>query len=216
MDNLRVLVGCEFSGVVREAFNAIHGVHAISCDIIPAQDGRTDYHYQGDVRDIINDWWDLGIFFPPCTYSCNSGVRWMYNTDGTRNLERWEHMVNGATFFKACLDANIPHVACENPIPHKYALEIIGRKYDQIIQPSMFGHTESKATCLWLKNLPPLVATNDVSEIMKTMPKKETQKTHYMSPSPTRGMMRSVTYSGVAQGMTQWAYYLLKNLENGY
>ena len=93
-------------------------------------------------------------------------------------------MERDALLFKATMEANIPMKANENPIMHKYAVEIIGRRQDQVIQPSMFGHTQSKATCLWLQNLPPLVATNDVSEIMKTMSKKETHKIHYMPPSP--------------------------------
>ena len=112
-------------------------------------------------------------------------------------------MEKDALLFKATMDSKIPKVANENPIMHKYAVEIIGRRQDQIIQPSMFGHTESKATCLWLKNLSHLVATNDVSSIMKTMSKKEVQKVHYMPPSKTRWMDRSRTYSGIALAMAQ-------------
>lgn len=205
MNKLRVLVGCEFSGVVRNALNSIHGVYAISCDLLPCDDGMMDYHYQGDIRDLLKDKWDLGIFFTPCTFLCNSGVRWLKN-----NPERWESMKQDAQLFKDCMNADIPFIANENPIPHKYAVELIGRKYDQIIQPYQFGHPERKATCLWLKNLPKLQETNNVKEKMLALPKKESQRIHYMSPSENRQHERSITYSGVAQAMTQWIYYILE------
>lgn len=204
MNKIRVLVGCEFSGVVRNAFNSIHGVYATSCDLLPAKDGMVDYHYQGDVRDILNDGWDLAIFHTPCTYLCNSGVRWLWG-----NQERQEAMIRDAELFRDCMNANIPHIANENPIPHKYAVNLIGRKYDQIIQPWMFGHPESKATCLWLKNLPRIKQTNNVKELMKSLPKKESQRTHYMSPSENRQKERSITLSGPAEAFaTQWSEYL--------
>jgi len=155
-------------------------------------------HIQADILSILTCEWDMAIFFTPCTYLSNSGVRWLHERP-----ERWELMRRDALLFKACMNANIPIIANENPIPHKYALEIIGRKYDQIIQPSMFGHTESKATCLWLKNLQPLIPTNDVTEIMKTLPKREAHRIHHMPPSADRQRKRSETFPGIAEAMAQ-------------
>ena len=190
---MKILVACEFSGIVRSAFNSIHGNYAISCDLLPPEDGMTDYHYQGDVRDILNDGWDMMIFHAPCTYLCNSGVRWLHERP-----ERWEAMREAAEFFKMLLDAPIEKIAGENPIMHKYAREIVGRKYDQIIQPYDFGHPESKATCLWLKNIPPLQATNKVNG--------REQRVWKESPSPTRWMERSRTFPGIAMAMAeQWS-----------
>jgi len=209
-----VLIACEYSGVVREAFRAYHGINAISCDILPPEDGRTDYHYQGDVRDLLKPSykWDAMIFFAPCTYLTNSGVRWLYNSDGTANVGRWINMRDGAQFFNLLLKADIPLIAGENPIQHKHARKLI-RKYDQIIQPYQFGHMEQKATCLWLKGLPKLVETCNVYEQMKALPKKEQQKVHYMSPGPERGLERSRTYSGIAQAMAaQWVPVLIWKL----
>lgn len=210
----RVLIACEFSGIVREAFNSYHGVHAISCDIIPPEDGRVDYHHQGDVREILNDGWDMMLFFAPCTFLANSGVKHLY-IDGKKengiNSERLQSMKNGAKFFNSLLDANIPLIAGENPIQHKHARKLI-RKYDQIIQPYQFGHLEQKSTCLWLKGLPELIETNNVYDEMKKLPKREQQKVHYMSPSDKRGHERSRTYSGIAQAMAaQWVPILLGN-----
>lgn len=124
---MKVLIACEFSGVVREAFNAHHGVHAVSCDILPAEDGRDDVHRQGDVRRILHEGWDMMIAFPPCTYLCNSGVRWL-NPKGTINGARFGHMIIAVEFFNELLEADIPKIAVENPIQHCYARERI-RKY---------------------------------------------------------------------------------------
>ena len=205
---MNVLIGCEFSGVVREAFNAFQGVNAISCDILPPDDGRTDYHYQGDIRELLMERWDLAIFFTPCTYLCNSGVRWLKTEMG-----RWEKMIQDAQLFNDCMNSNIPFIANETPIHHKYARELI-RKYDQIVHPHWFGHPESKATCLWLKRLPKLVKTNDVKHLMDKLPKKEAQRIHYMSPSKDRGKERSVTFSGIARAMAeQWIPFVQKQIE---
>ena len=146
---MRVLVACEFSGIVRDAF-AAKGHNAWSCDILPSE--RPGNHHQSDVLDIINNGWDLIIAHPPCTYLCNSGVRWLHERE-----ERWDQMREGAEFFKKMLKARCPKIAVENPIMHKYAVEIIGHRQDQVIQPWMFGDNESKAVCLWLKGLPKLV-----------------------------------------------------------
>lgn len=197
---MKILIGCEESAIVREAFSKL-GHDAWSCDLLPSRiPGK---HIQADILTVLNDGWDLAIFHTPCTYLSNSGVRWLYNRDGSRNQKRWELMERDAWLFKKTMDANIPMKANENPIMHKYAIEIIGRRQDQIIQPYMFGHTESKATCLWLHNLPPLFAINDVREIMKKLPKRETQRIHYLPPSPNRSRERSRTFLGIADAMAQ-------------
>ncbi len=152
---MKVLVACEFSGIVREAFKK-KGHDAWSCDILPTEiEGN---HIQGDVLNILDDGWDLMVAHPPCTYLCNSGVCWLYER-GTKNknLDRWDKMREEAMFFKKLLDCDIPKKAIENPIMHKYSKEIIGENQTQIIQPWQFGHGETKATCLWLKGLPKLV-----------------------------------------------------------
>lgn len=195
---MRVLVACEYSGKVREAFRA-KGHDAWSCDLLPADDG-SPYHIQGDVLEILNDGWDLLIGHPPCTYLCNSGVSWLHKIP-----ERWDQMREGAEFFKALWDSDIPKIAIENPIMHKYAKEIIGSNQTQLIQPYQFGHPESKATCLWLKGLDPLVETDNVKEVWKSLPKKEAQRLHMLPPSADRWKLRSETYQGIADAMAeQW------------
>jgi hypothetical protein len=140
------------------------------------------------------------IAHPPCTYLTNAGVTWL-----TRIPGRKQQMIDGAKFFKALLDAPMPLIAVENPIMHKYAVEIIGRRQDQVLQPWMFGHTERKATCLWLKNLPKLVPTNNVREEMLKLPKNKQQRLHYLPPSPERWKLRSTTFQGIANAFAnQW------------
>jgi len=193
-EDIRLLVMGEFSGVVRDAFLAL-GVNAMSCDLLPTE--RPGPHYQGDVRDILYDGWDGMIAHPSCTYLCNSGVRWLHTRPG-----RWADMERDAAFFKMLLNCRIPYKGIENPIPHRYALEIIGRKYDQIIQPWQFGHGETKATCLWLEGLPKLVPADVVSG--------REWRIHRMSPGPNRGHERSRTYPGIARAMAaQWTPVLL-------
>ncbi len=195
---MRVLVACEYSGKVRRAFRK-RGHDAWSCDLLPADDGSS-YHYQGDVMDIINDGWDLLIGHPPCTYLCNSGVSWLHKQEG-----RWDKMRDGAEFFSQLWQADVPRIALENPIMHKYAKEIIGTDQTQLVQPWMFGHAESKATCLWLKGLNPLTETNNVKEKWKSLPKKEAQRLHMLPPSKDRWKLRSETYQGIADAMAeQW------------
>lgn len=202
------LIACEYTGAVRDAL-ILKGQFAISCDLLPSESPHGG-HYTGDVMDILNnDWYGL-IGFPPCTYICNSGVRWLWNKDGTKNKERWALMEQGALFFKALWEAPIPRIALENPIMHKYAKEIIfgntGKNYAQIIQPWQFGHTEKKATCLFLKGFPPLEGTKNVKKEMEELPVRLSQRIHHMSPGPARGMERSRTYSGVAEAMaSQWS-----------
>lgn len=184
---MRVLVACEFSGIVREAFKA-KGHDAWSCDLLPTE--IPGQHIQGDVLEILDDGWDLMIAHPPCTRLCNSGVRWL----AERNL--WKEMKEACIFFNNLLSAPIPKIAIENPIQHKYARQHIHRP-DQIIQPYHFGEPESKATCLWLKGLPPLMATIIHTEIK--------QSTFKQAPSPDRSKIRSRTFKGIAEAMAdQW------------
>ena len=207
---LNVIVGCEYSGEVREAFRTL-GHNAWSCDLLPADD-NSPFHYQGDVFEAIEAQnWDIGIFHPPCTYLTNAGVRWLHEHVQSRNGKkpvisgkvRWDYMREGANFFKQLLESDIPKIAVENPIPHKYAVDIIGRKYDQIVQPWMFGHAERKATCFWLKGLPKLVETDNVKAYMLTLPKREQQRLHFLPPSADRWKLRSKTFSGIAAAMAQ-------------
>lgn len=204
---MKALVGCEFSGVVRRALRAL-GVDAWSCDLLPAADG-SPYHLQCDVRDLLDRDWLMGIFHPTCTYLTNSGVRWLHTEPG-----RWAKMREGAEFFRTLLNAPIPHVAVENPIMHKYAVEIIGRRQDQVLQPHMFGHMETKATCLWLRGLPPLVPTNDVRAATMALPARERGRVHHASPGPDRWKLRSITYEGIARGMAeQWVPYIRQRIQ---
>lgn len=199
-DKPRIIVGCEYSQIVTNAFRNL-GYEAYSCDILDTE-GNPQWHIKDNVLDVIaENHFDLGIFHPPCTYLCNSGVRWLYNSDGSKNNSRWDNMIHSAQFFKYLWNADIDKIAIENPIMHKYAKQIIGVNYTQKIQPWQFGHGESKATCLWLKNLPPLEPTDIVSG--------RVQRIHLMSPGTRRGLERSRTYQGIANAMaTQWSKVL--------
>lgn len=181
---MRVLVACEFSGVVREAFRK-RGHIAWSCDILPAEDG-SPRHYQRDVREVVEDGWDLMIAHPPCTHLAVSGARWFKG--------KLKEQAEALDFVRALMNAPIPRICIENPI------SIISsriRKPDQIIQPWQFGHGEVKATCLWLKNLPPLKPTNIVGG--------REARVHRMPPGPDRWKERSRTFTGIAEAMAnQW------------
>lgn len=181
---MRVLVACEYSGKVREAFRKL-GHDAWSCDILPSDD-NSPYHYQCDVLTILDKNWDLMIAHPPCTHLAVSGARW-FKDKAVEQAEALE-------FVRALLEAPIPMIALENPI------SIISskiRKPDQIIQPWQFGHGETKATCLWLKNLPKLEPT-DIVEGREA-------RVHKMPPSKDRWKLRSETYQGIADAMAeQW------------
>ena len=186
----KILVACEFSGTVRDSFLE-YGHNAVSCDLLPSTSGRGS-HIQGDVSKLLCEEWDLVIAHPPCTYLCNSGVRWLHTQPGRMAL-----MVQAANFFVQCLNANAKSICVENPIPHGKAIEIIGKRYTQIVQPWQFGHGETKATCLWLRGLPTLRATNIVSG--------RVGRIHKLPPSPNRHLIRSITYSGIARAMAeQW------------
>lgn len=194
---MRVLVACEYSGVVRDAFLAA-GHDALSCDLLPTDSPGP--HYQGDVFDVIGDGWDLMVAHPPCTYLTNSGVRWLHT-----QRDRWQGLIEGAAFFRDLLQAPIPRVAVENPVMHGWASRIVGCRQSQVVQPWQHGHPETKATGLWLRNLPPLTETNNVREHMLTLPKAERSRIHYASPGPDRWKLRSTTYAGIAQAMAdQW------------
>jgi hypothetical protein len=186
---MRVLVACEFSGVVRDAFIR-HGHDAISCDIIPSD--RPGSHYQGDVRNILRDGWDLMVAHPPCTYLCSGGNNWL----NRRPDLRWrENRIKAAGFFMELMDAPIPRIAVENPIG---CMSSMYRKPDQIVRPWMFGHPYRKDICLWLKNLPLLCPTHLVAG---------REKLDFWSDkrNPNRRSLKSVTFEGVAEAMaSQW------------
>lgn len=198
MTRPRVLIACEFSGTVREAFKAT-GCNAYSCDLLPTE--ISGQHIQGDMLEILQQPWDLVIAHPPCTYLANSGVSWLH-----KDPTRWDAMRNGAQFFSAMFEANSPRLAVENPIQHRYAKEAYGKgRQTQVIQPWMFGHPESKATCLWLRGLPPLTATDVVKDEMLQLSDSERQRLHYLPPSKDRWRERSRTYPGIAKAMAeQW------------
>lgn len=197
---VRVLIGAEFSGAVRRAFR-LAGHEAYSCDLEPAEDG-SPFHIQGDVCEVLDQGWDLGIFHLPCTYFCNSGVRW-YTTIPNHpkpgifyGKARWKPFEEAVVLWRAVRDSKIPKIAMENPIPHKYAVAAIG-PYTQIVHPHWFGHGETKQICLWLHNLPLLTATRHVPG--------RAPKVHHESPGPERWKNRSRTYTGLAAAMAaQW------------
>lgn len=179
---MRILVACEFSGRVRDAFTA-RGDDAVSCDILPSDSPGS--HYQGDVRDLLGESWDMMIAFPPCTYICRSGARWHYQS---------ENYYLALDFVRLLLAADIPKIALENPIG---GINTRIRKPDQIIQPWQFGHGETKATCLWLKNIPLLKPTEIVEG--------RENRIYRMPPGKDRWRQRSLTYPGIARAMAdQW------------
>ena len=180
---MKVLVACEYSGVVRDAFIAA-GHDAMSCDLLPTE--KPGPHHQGDVLEILDKGWDLMIAHPPCTHLAVSGARWF--------KDKVQEQLEALEFVRELLNAPINKIALENPI------SIISskiRKPDQIIQPWQFGHGETKATCLWLKNLSKLIPTNVVDG--------REARVHKLPPSPNRWKLRSTTYEGIAKAMAeQW------------
>ncbi len=200
-----ILIACEKSGVVMEAFRA-RGHNAWSCDLLPSDKGPF-HHIMGDVLYVLqgmleDKWhWDMLIAFPPCTYLCNSGVRWLKTEQG-----RQAKLDYAAMFFRTLLECDIPKKCIESSIPHKYAVEKIGRKYDQIIQPNQFGHPESKATCLWLENLEKLEPTNILTKPERGYWDNQTPSgQNKLGPSKDRATIRGTTYQGIADAMaTQW------------
>ncbi len=204
---MRVLVACEFSGIVRDAFRK-KGHATLSCDFLPTE--RTGDHYHGDVRNILNDGWDLMIAHPPCTHLAISGARWFAEKRADGRMQA------GFDFFMELVNAPIPKIAIENPIG---VVSKMYRKPDQIIQPYWFGDSVQKSTCLWLKNLPCLIPTNIVDRGMiyvdpkgrphggvHTMRGKRAYSPLMLLPrSEKRWMIRSRTFQGIANAMAnQW------------
>lgn len=210
---MKVLVACEYSAIVRDAFRK-KGHRAWSCDLLPTE-GDPTYHIQGNVLNVLNNGWDLMIAHPTCQYLTNAGVRHFHSHVVSKNgirakvygSARFDAMQLGAAFFNDLKNAPIPRIAVENPIPHKYAKQLIG-KYDQLVQPWMFGEKQTKAVCLWLKGLPKLVPTNIVGPPPKNLTPEEKRswhRVHYTSPGPDRAKKRSKFFRGIADAMAeQW------------
>lgn len=194
---MRVLVACEFSGTVRDAFTA-SGHDATSCDLLACD--KPGKHYLGDVRDILGGGWDLMIAHPPCTYLSVSGLHWNNRGRG------WDETTKALGFVQLLLDAPIPMIALENPVG---CISTRIRKPDQIIQPYQFGHDASKATCIWLKGLPRLAPTSHVPPRIMNGKSRWSNQTdsgqNRLWPSADRWALRSLTYTGIAQAMAdQW------------
>ena len=190
---MRVLVACEYSGTVRDAFTRV-GHFAVSCDLLPTE--SPGLHWQGDVFDVVGQGWDLMIAHPPCTHLAVSGAAWFKEkiADGRQQ--------EALDFVQRLMDLPIPMIAIENPVS---VISSKIRKPDQIIQPWMFGHMEQKATCLWLKGLPKLIETVNVKEEMMKLPKNQRERLHYLPPGPDRAKLRSKTFDGIANAMAdQW------------
>lgn len=216
MTALRILIGCETSGVMRRAF-AARGHEVWSCDLLAAEDG-SNRHIRGDIRDHLNEGWDiLAVIHPPCTRLCNSGVRWLHNPPNGRSLnEMWAELDEGAALFSACWQAPIPRVAIENPIMHKYARERLPADLPrpQIVQPWWFGEPFFKATGFYLKELPPLRETNRLAPPKPgTEDHKRWSAVHRAPPGPDRWRFRSRTFEGVADACAdQWSQAALAEM----
>lgn len=197
---MKVLVGCEFSGIVRDAFLE-RGHDAWSCDILPAEH-NSNRHIMGDVRDALaSATWDMLIVaHPPCTRLCNSGVRWLTKPPAGKTLEQmWKELDEGAELFSDLWNAPVEKICIENPVMHRHAKERIRnyQEFAQSVQPWQFGHGEVKRTCLWLRNLPPLTPTNIVDG--------REARVHKMSPGANRWRERSRFFPGIARAMAeQW------------
>lgn len=194
---MKVLIACEFSGIVRNAFTE-RGHDALSCDLLPTE--IPGNHYQGDVRDIItSENWDLMIAHPPCTRICRNASRW---NDFSYDAMEEEYKA-GCNFFLEMKNSNIPRICIENPVPTNKTKQIIGN-YSQIIQPWQFGHDYSKKTCLWLKNLPLLQPTNIIPITYYTTPNGR-RFTAGWYKTPRNGKDRSRFFKGIADAMAeQW------------
>lgn len=195
---MRVLVACEYSGVVRDAFRT-RGHDAVSCDLLPTD--APGPHHQGDVTDLLGDGWDLMIAHPPCTYLSVSGMHW--TTRGLRDPQLTE---DALAFVRCLMNAPIPRIAIENPVS---VISSRIRKPDQVVHPWQFGHDASKATCLWLKGLVPLTPTQVVEPRLVHGRKRWGNQTdsgqNRLGPSPDRWKVRSATFRGIAEAMaSQW------------
>lgn len=187
---MKVLVACEYSGIVRDAFSRA-GHFAMSCDLLPTE--IPGNHYLGDVRDILNNDWDLMIAHPPCTYLASSGLHWNKRISGREALT-----LEALDFIRELMDAPIDRIAIENPIGR---ISSAIRKPDQIIQPWMFGHDASKSTCLWLQGLPKLEPTNVIKK--ERYANQTPSGQNNLGPSADRWKIRSTTYQGIADAMAQ-------------
>ena len=210
---MRILVACEESQAITKELRKL-GHEAFSCDLLPCSGGHPEWHYKQDVFEVIDNGWDMMIAHPPCTFLAVSGARWLYNKDGSKNIERWESQANALEFVQRLMDAPIDKIAIENPIS---VISSNIRKPDQIVHPWMFGDKASKSTCLWLKNLPNLVPTEIVEKgefkewVDKKSGKTKKQALWYyeaLSNAKTpaeRRTLRSKTFPGMAKAMaTQW------------
>ena len=198
---MRVLVACEYSGTVRDAF-LDRGHYAMSCDLLPCESQASGDHYQGNVMDILDHDWDLMIAHPPCTYLCSSGLHWNNKRPGRAALT-----LEALDFVRILLAAPVPRIALENPIG---CISTKIRPYDQTVQPYQYGHDASKTTCLWLKNLPPLRPTGFVEPRIVNGKRRWANQCDNggqdkLPPSADRWKLRSLTYQGIADAMAdQW------------
>ena len=209
---MKILVACEESQAVTKELRKL-GHQAFSCDLLPCSGGHPEWHFKQDVFEVIKQGWDMMIAHPPCTFLAVSGARWLYNKDGSKNVERYKNQAEALDFVQKLMDAPINKIAIENPIS---VISSNIRKPDQIIQPYMFGDKAQKSTCLWLKNLPKLVPTDIVENgefiefISKKGVKKKQPKWYFdalkdaKTPAERR-TLRSKTFKGIAEAMaTQW------------
>lgn len=203
---MRVLVACEYSGTVRDAFTA-KGHYAVSCDLLNSE--TEGMHYKGNVLDIIDEYaWDLMIAHPPCTRLANSGVRWLHEPPKGKTLdEMWIEFEEGVAFYLAIRNSKIPRKCIENPVMNPYAIQKIKPTARQIVQPWWFGDKAFKATGFELCNLPDLKPTNKLTPPVKgTKEHKEWSFIHYAAPGPDRWKIRSKTFQGIADAMAeQWS-----------
>lgn len=193
---MKVLCACEESQAVCSELRRL-GHEAYSCDLLPTSGNHPEWHIRADALEVCKMAWDMVIAFPPCTDLAVSGARWFADKRRTGTQQR------SIGFFLAftALD-HVPRVAIENPVG---IMSTLYRKPDQLVQPWQFGHPETKATCLWLKGLPPLVATDDVRGEMESLPDSKKHRVHHMPPGPERSMARSKTFPGIARAMAeQW------------
>jgi len=209
---MKILVACEESQAVTKELRKL-GHQAFSCDLLPCSGGHPEWHFKQDVFEVIKQGWDMMIAHPPCTFLAVSGARWLYNKDGSKNIERWQNQAEALDFVQKLMDAPINKIAIENPIS---VISSNIRKPEQIIQPWMFGDKAQKSTCLWLKNLPKLEPTDIVDKgefiefISKKGVKKKQPKWYFdaLKEAKTpeeRRTLRSKTFKGIAEAMaTQW------------
>lgn len=203
---MKVLIACEESQAVCTEFRKL-GHEAYSCDIQESSGGHPEWHIQGDVLEQLDKGWDLMIAHPPCTYLAVSGARWLYNTDGSKNKERWDNMEKGLNFVKALMEAPIEKIVIENPIS---VISSRIKKPTQIIRPYEFGENSTKSTCLWLKNVPKLIPTNIIKPTKHTTKSGKQYDSWWFESSlisdlKERAKFRSKTFPGIAKAMAeQW------------